>query len=95
MSTPEEKQCSYILCPHTFIPKTYNQKYCSHHHYSTCQKCGKQFEISKDKMKRIPKTCSNSCASSISHNDASKAKRRENSLKKYGTEYHKPLLNKH
>lgn len=82
-----EKTCAHRYCDNTFVAKHYNVKYCDADHFSVCEKCGKEFPVSKKKISKNPRACSQSCASSLSHSEESREKRRENSLKKYGTEF--------
>ena len=82
-----EKTCAHRYCDNTFVAKYYNVKYCDADHFSVCEKCGKEFPVSKKKISKNPRACSQSCASSLSHSEESREKRRENSLKKYGTEF--------
>lgn len=82
-----EKTCAHKYCDNTFVAKHYNVKYCDADHFSVCEKCGKEFPVSKKKISKNPRACSQSCASSLSHSEESREKRRENSLKKYGTEF--------
>lgn len=73
------------LCGDTFKTHTKHTKFCNKEHYSKCVVCDKKFII-KD-LHRPASTCSQSCASSLTHTEKSKAKRKANSLKKYGTKY--------
>ena len=85
--TTSTRVCSYPPCNEHFTPKHFNKKYCDNPHYATCQTCGKLFEVPNNKISKNLKTCSSSCASSLSHTEQSKTIRQENSLKKYGTDF--------
>lgn len=76
------KKC--LLCGKEFEATRASQKYCKRKHYATCVVCHKKFLIKK--LNQPAKTCSSHCASILSHNEKSKEKRKENSLKKWGTE---------
>lgn len=82
------KTCAHKYCGKEYIAKHFNAKYCDADHFSICENCEKEFAVSKKKISKNPRACSQSCASALTHTDASKEKRRENSLKKYGTEFH-------
>lgn len=76
--------CAWIECDGTLLDNG-RSKYCDKDHLNSCVVCDKSFVLSN--MNRISKTCSQSCASSLSHSEESKQVRKENSLKKYGTEF--------
>jgi hypothetical protein len=76
------KKC--LLCGKEFEATRASQKYCKRKHYATCVVCHKKFLIKK--LNQPAKTCSSHCASILSHNEKSNEKRKENSLKKWGTE---------
>lgn len=73
------------ICNKKFNTSYKKQKFCKRPHYRECEVCGKRFLIKNNS--RPSRTCSASCASSLSHTDKSKEKRRINSLEKYGVEY--------
>lgn len=77
------KKCQ--LCGEEFTTGNNRQKYCNKKHFKKCEVCGKSFLIKK--LHAPPRTCSQSCGSSLTHNESSKEIRRINSLKKYGTEH--------
>lgn len=81
------KTCAHKYCGKEYIAKHFNAKYCDADHFSICENCEKEFAVSKKKISKNPRACSQSCASSLSHSEESREKRKENSLKKYGTEF--------
>lgn len=81
------KICAHKYCGKEFVAKHFNAKYCDADHFSICENCEKEFSVSKKKISKNPRACSPSCASALTHSDEAKEKRRENSLKKYGTEF--------
>lgn len=83
-----KRECAFGNCHNRFKPLRKNQKYCSEDHYAYCQNpdCGKEFKVKKDKLKNPPIACSPSCATKLGHTKESQQRRRENSLKKWGTE---------
>lgn len=78
-----DKICEY--CGKEFQSKASHALYCEGPHYSTCEVCGEEFLVAD--INSVPRTCSNSCASSLTHTDKSRQIRKENSLMKYGTEH--------
>lgn len=79
----EERLC--LLCKDPFTPARASQKYCKKDHKAICAVCNKEFTIKK--LNAPSKTCSSSCASSLSHSAKSKETRKQRSLEKYGTEH--------
>lgn len=78
-----KKKCEY--CGDLFQPNAPSDSFCKKEHHKKCENCGKDFVI-KD-VRRVSRACSPSCAAALSHTEASDEKRRENSLRKYGTEF--------
>lgn len=78
-----EKIC--LLCNKPFTTNVKHTLICNREHYGHCVVCGKKFRIA-DKH-RPAKTCSNSCASVLTHTEQAEETRKKNSLKKYGTEF--------
>ncbi len=83
MTEYTKKKCA--LCDDLFTPARKSQKYCKKEHKGNCVICKKPFLIKKLASPAV--TCSNHCSSILSHSAASEKKRKENSLKKYGTEF--------
>lgn len=80
-----EKECE--LCGNVFLARRKNSRFCDRLHYSVCENCGKKFPIPKGSERRVPRACSFSCGAALSHAaPGNREKRRENSLKKWGTE---------
>lgn len=77
------KKCH--MCGKIFQTNTKHAKFCKDKHYRNCLICDTEFEV-KD-LHRPARVCSHSCASTLSHTEESKAKRRTNSLDKYGVEH--------
>ena len=82
-SSQKERNCAY--CGESFKPGNHKAMYCHRDHYSQCVVCKKDFIIAD--IHRISKTCSTSCAATLSHTDSAKQKRIENNLKKHGVEH--------
>lgn len=78
-----KKKCEY--CGDLFQPNAPSDSFCKKEHHKKCENCGKDFVI-KD-VRRVSRACSPSCSAALSHTEASDEKRRENSLRKYGTEF--------
>lgn len=74
-----------LICNESFEAKHFNDKFCYKDHYSNCLACNKKFLIT-DKYKPR-KTCSNSCASSLTHSEEAKQKRIETSRDRFGTDH--------
>lgn len=76
------------LCGQTFTSMAQNQKYCDNTHYKNCEVCGNSFAITPKKETLRNPTCSPHCGSVYSHrSEESRAKRKENSLKRWGVEH--------
>jgi len=76
--------CQWEGCNGSF-PNNGRTIYCDKEHTKTCESCGNEFTVVN--MNKISRSCSQSCASALSHNDSSRKNRKDNSLKKYGTEF--------
>ena len=77
------KICAHPGCGEKFIPVRKNQKYCTAQHQNICLECGDPFDVGPGST---TKYCSPHCAAVAGHTPESQRKRRENSLKKWGTE---------
>lgn len=77
--------CMCKLCCKNFKGKIKNSNVCEDPHYGKCVICENQFVITDNH--RPSKTCSSSCASSLSHTLEAKENRIKSSLERYGTEY--------
>ena len=77
------KICAHPGCGEKFIPVRKNQKYCTAQHQNICLNCGDPFDVGPGST---TKYCSPHCAAVAGHTPESQRKRRENSLKKWGTE---------
>lgn len=78
------KKCAF--CGEEFVPQRRTQIYCDRDHYVNCEVCGKKIAVSRSNLGRPPRACCPSHAVMLGHTPESQAKRRENSLKKWGTE---------
>ena len=77
------KICAHPGCGRKFIPVRKSQKYCTAQHQNVCAVCGNPFDVNPGST---TKYCSPHCSAIASHTPESQRKRRENSLKKWGTE---------
>lgn len=77
------KKCE--LCGDEFTAKRKNSRFCKKKHYKSCEVCQSSFLI-KDNH-RPSRTCSQSCASSLTHSNEARIKRKETSLRRYGVEH--------
>ncbi len=73
------------ICKQKFNTVYKNQKFCKSKHYKECEVCKEEFLIKNNS--RPSRTCSPSCASSLTHTAEAKQQRKVNSLKKYGVEH--------
>lgn len=80
----ETKKCAF--CGEEFVPRRITQIYCDRDHYVNCEVCGKKIPVSRYKLGKAPRACCPSHAVMLGHTPESQTKRRENSLKKWGTE---------
>ena len=78
------KKCAF--CGEEFVPQRRTQIYCYRDHYVNCEVCGKKIAVSRSNLGRPPRACCPSHAVMLGHTPESQAKRRENSLKKWGAE---------
>lgn len=62
------------------------KKYCNEPHSKNCQVCGNEFSVASPYRFDKVRVCSKICGGKLSHNDESHAKRRANSLERYGVE---------
>jgi hypothetical protein len=74
------------LCPICSKPANGAGKYCGEPHSKKCQVCGTKFSVASPYGFDKIRVCSKSCGGKLSHNDESHAKRRANSLEKYGVD---------
>lgn len=77
------KLCEY--CNAEFNAERKNQRFCKNKHFSICLNCEERFEL-KD-VRRPSKTCSQSCASALTHKGEARKNRIMNSREKYGVDY--------
>ena len=86
-SLPEKRRALCEHCGEPFYQAKKSEKHCTRRHYKECdvEDCREVFRIYD--MNRISKGCSPRCRARLTHTDASRAKRRENNLERYGVEY--------
>ena len=77
------KVCEY--CNKEFNAERKNQRFCKNKHYSLCLNCNTKFEV-KD-VRRPSKTCSQSCASALTHKGPAKVNRVKKSRERYGVDH--------
>ena len=77
-----DQECSW--CGEVFRSGTI-ARYCEGPHENTCEVCGDSFAV--DVRSHVPRTCSSECAGVLVNSEESWAKRRETSLRNWGTEF--------
>lgn len=75
-----EETCE--VCKEVFVTRKKNSRFCTKDHFKNCDVCGDSFKIVS--LRRIPKTCSKTCASKITDFKARNLKSEETFSEKYG-----------
>lgn len=79
----KEQICEW--CGKEFSAAAVGKRFCEGEHFKNCDVCAGEFLVSDPYNPR--RTCSNKCNGVLVNSEASKAKRRETSRKKWGTDY--------
>lgn len=78
-------ECAFPSCHNKFVQLRKNESYCHEQHYAVCEVCGKKTAVKRVNLKRPPRACCPSHAVALGHTPESKAKRKANSMAKWGT----------
>lgn len=78
-------ECAFPGCHNRFVPLRKNEVHCHEQHYAICEVCGKKTAVKRENLKRPPRACCPSHAVALGHTPESKAKRKANSMAKWGT----------
>lgn len=82
----KERQCT--ICGELFVGGGTTKSICAGPHYSDCEVCGKIFEVFPASTRsKVSRTCSSKCNGKLVNTPFSDSKRKESSVKNWGTEF--------